>query len=362
MDRQVCAAHKARGTLEASPFGKTGKHPIEELVTHLSDTPTWNDLVIRAAAPDEDAALVELMRLVYAHQGRPHPTTADQYRQMLHAPFFDPTLDRRVVSTADGTLAGYAHLTNRAAFTRLHPAVYVHPDYTGRGIGTYLTEWAEARARELIPRAPTAQPVILSCSISSTQTVAAELLTAHGYTLVRHFLDLQADLMTAPAPPVWPAQITLRTAIRGQDERAIYRVVDETFGDHWDHVHVEEEEGLARFVQRIEDNPQHDPTLWFLACVQDAAGQEEIVGYALCDLSGWINLVGVRRPWRRQGLAAALVQQCFGEFWRRGVQEVHLMVDGESPTRAVQLYVRAGMRKVYQADVYFKELRPAGAA
>ncbi len=104
----------------------------------------------------------------------------------------------------------------------------------------------------------------------------------------------------------------------------------------------------------------YDPSLWFLA----AAG-DEIVGICLCRGygpeerdAGFISSLGVKRPWRRQGIALALLQHAFGEYYRRGIYKVDLGVDAESLTGATELYLKAGMFVLRQYDMYEKELRP----
>jgi mycothiol synthase len=71
-----------------------------------------------------------------------------------------------------------------------------------------------------------------------------------------------------------------------------------------------------------------------------------------------VDDVGVRRPWRRQGLALALLRHAFGEFYRRDIQGAALVVDATSLTGATKLYEKAGMQVFRQFDSYEKVLRP----
>ena len=73
-----------------------------------------------------------------------------------------------------------------------------------------------------------------------------------------------------------------------------------------------------------------------------------------------MEVVGVRRAWRRRGLGLALLRHAFGEYRRRGVRKVGLSVDAESVTGAPRLYERAGMRLQTGYVVYVKEIRPGG--
>ncbi|MBD0349195.1 MAG: GNAT family N-acetyltransferase, partial [Thermoleophilia bacterium] len=99
-----------------------------------------------------------------------------------------------------------------------------------------------------------------------------------------------------------------------------------------------------------------DPALWFIAYDGD-----EIAGFSLCrpresgdpDM-GWVSVLGVRRPWRRRGLALALLRHSFVELHRRGKKRVGLGVDAENTTGALRLYERAGMHVDRRWDTWEK--------
>jgi hypothetical protein len=62
------------------------------------------------------------------------------------------------------------------------------------------------------------------------------------------------------------------------------------------------------------------------------------------------------RPWRKQGVGAGLLMDCFGRFWERSEQRVGLGVDAASDTGAFRLYERAGMAPVLGWVMYEREL------
>jgi ribosomal protein S18 acetylase RimI-like enzyme len=68
--------------------------------------------------------------------------------------------------------------------------------------------------------------------------------------------------------------------------------------------------------------------------------------------------LGVRRPWRKNGLGLALLYHSFSEFYRRGTPIISLGVDAASHTGATRLYQRAGMHVAAEYVSYEKELRP----
>ncbi len=169
-------------------------------------------------------------------------------------------------------------------------------------------------------------------------------------------LDLRATyvmeilLQEAPSVPDFPAGLTVRNFVPGRDERAVFEAVEDAFKDVWNRPRGT----FERFVGMTE-REVFDPALWFLAM-----DGEEIAGTVLAKTisgEGWVDVVGVRHPWRGRGLGLALLRHAFGEYHRRGVEKVGLSVDAGSVTGAPRLYGRAGMHVASEYVVYQKELR-----
>lgn len=145
--------------------------------------------------------------------------------------------------------------------------------------------------------------------------------------------------------------MSVRVFSPGRDERAVYEAVEDAFRDVWGRPR-----GTFERFAGMTSAEGFDPELWFLAVDGD-----EISGMCLCKTvagRGWIDVVGVRRPWRGRGLGLALPRHAFGEFYRRGVTRVELSVDAESLTGAPRLYRRAGMSVIQSYILHQKELRP----
>ncbi|MGH2485908.1 MAG: GNAT family N-acetyltransferase, partial [Ktedonobacterales bacterium] len=222
-----------------------------------------------------------------------------------------------------------------------------------RGLGTSLTHALEARARDILIEAPADARLTTHTGVNTSNRHASELLEHEGYTVVRHFWQMRIEMEAPPPAPVWPEGITVRACVRDQDEHAIFEIIEEAFEDHWGHVPHAYDEWYETNVR----GESYDPALWLLATTAGDEPAGAIRGRMRGD-EGWINTLGVRRPWRRSGLGMALLLQAFGAFYAAGARAVALGVDAYNPTGATRLYERAGMRTSRHFTVYEKELRP----
>jgi len=222
---------------------------------------------------------------------------------------------------------------------------FVHPDQRGRGLGAWLVAAAERRAREI------GKPKLLAFSLAGDDR-AHGLFEQAGMRDVRHYYRMMIELDREPLPPPeLPEGLALET-FEPEHARAFHDAMTDAFEDEWNFVALPFEEW--RELRLVKD-PDFDPTLWFM--VRDG-DQIAAVMRNEPDRSGagFVGALGVRKPWRQRGIALALLQHTFGEFYRRGKRRVALGVDAENPTGATRLYERAGMHVAYEMVTYGKDL------
>lgn len=255
-----------------------------------------------------------------------------------------------MVTAPDGHIAGYADVLNRS-FVTVSVYGYVHPDFREKGIGSYLVAWGERWTRDRMPQAPENARVVVQHYINAANEGARSLMESSGYAPIRGVYVMETRLDDAPPLPHWPTGISVRTFVPDRDERTTYEAVEEAFRDLWGRP----TSPFERFLQETEKET-FDPSLWFIA--EDG---DEIAGVTLCKTlagEGWVEVVGVLRPWRKRGLGLALLRHAFAGFHTRGIHKVSLSVDAESITGAPRLYGRAGMSVRESYIIHLKELRP----
>lgn len=277
-------------------------------------------------------------------------------------PGFNQVTDSRIVISPQGQVVGYCDVWDMKPHISIDCWGRVHPDHTNLGIGSYLVQWAQDRARQAIPKAPPEARVVMEYSTITLNQAAEELFEEAGMQRVRYFFRMVIDLDNLPPEPQWPEGIEIRPIVLGKDEWLMTEAVVEAFKDHWGHVDRPIEEEYERWMHHIKNNDDFDPALYFLAWDGD-----QVAGAVLCwpksdedpDM-GWVDVLCVRRPWRKRGLGLALLSYAFGVFLQREKMRVGLGVDAENITGALRLYERAGMHSDPNRTnaAYEKELRP----
>ena len=124
--------------------------------------------------------------------------------------------------------------------------------------------------------------------------------------------------------------------------------MQEAFANHWGFVPLPFEE----YAHWHFAGESFDLSLHFVASAGDT-----VAGAVLCNARpdmGFVQTLGVRRAFRRGGLGMALLRHAFGQFYARGQRHIGLEVDAQSPTGAVRLYERAGMRVAREWITYEK--------
>lgn len=296
-------------------------------------------MTLRPPRDDEFDAMLELMNAHQLAAFGEADATAEDLRLWLTTPYVEVENDVRVLER-DGRLIGYADVDG----TREEPPTWwcdvkVAADADADDVMATLVSWLDERAQKGRLRVWT----------SETDARITDAFRAHGFESARHSYRMEIDLTGEPRDPVWPDGIDVRSVREDEHERVYDAVVevwqdtsdpmDETFGE-WAHWMIKAE--------------SFDPALWFLAFAGD-----ELSGFSLSKQSsidpnaGYVATLGVRRPWRKQGLGEALLLHSFAAFRDRGWRRGTLGVDASSPTGATRLYERAGMR-VYRDTAFFE--------
>ncbi len=144
-------------------------------------------------------------------------------RSMWRRPHFELGTDAWVVENDHG-LVGYAQVWDEDS-TRLSAFAIVHPDHTGRGIGSALAARIEERAAAKVPG-----DARLFSAVLTQDESGARLLVARGYAWARRFWHMEIELDGVPRVTP-PSGVQLRALDPDRELPAVHRILEEAFSD-----------------------------------------------------------------------------------------------------------------------------------
>lgn len=279
------------------------------------------------------------------------------YRHLEHC----DTARDLIVAEVDGQVVAYARVEwqdSNDGERWYEGTCHIHPAWRRRGIGSRLLAWTEARRLAIAAEQAAAGGLsdrvrALTTFILDGDGGGAALLQRAGYVPFRRFASMRrtglADLPEIPLPDGFEIRPVTR------DRAAMRQVFDadvEAFRDHFGWSEGSDE----KFEEFIEDH-ELDPALWVVAFDGD-----EVAGAVLNGIhtdadggrTGWLDSIFTRRPWRKRGLARALIARSLALLRARGLDDAHLGVDLANPNQALALYESCGFAVVSGATAYRK--------
>ena len=307
---------------------------------------------LRAATWKDLDAVADLIRAVCEADGDPDDAIPSSELKSEWEANFELETDVRVVTDPSGKVVGYEEFFCRPGHASYQGDSYVHPQFEDRGIGTALLRALDERARQEMPKAEPDLRIFLRNFMTAGDENARTLHEHEGFKAVRYNWSMRITLDGPPPAPSFPAGVEIRPFVEAEHLYPVYEALAESFADHWGFIKPPFEE----WKQHRMAPDRYYPDLWFVAWAGDQIACVSICRYR--SGMGWVWSLGVRRPWRKQGLGMALLLHSFGEFYKRGQAVVGLGVDASNPTGATRLYERAGMHVETEYICYEKEYRP----
>ncbi|WHY00322.1 GNAT family N-acetyltransferase [Neobacillus sp. DY30] len=245
----------------------------------------------------------------------------------------------------EGRIIGYGFV-EVTGLNRMDTCVFVHPQHKNQGIGSLLLTKVEERAYVLAKGKKEEQR--LMNQIAFTNSGARNLIEKRGYQFSRLYERMKIKLEEQPDQPQLQG-MTIRPFQPDHDEETLFSLYDETFRDSWGYTKKDYSTWIS---QKRGDG--YDPSLWFLVWEDSKA-----VGFLMCRMQDdglFIDLLGVKRNYRKHGIGKALLLHAFSAAYQRNQKTILLYVDSDSLTNANRLYQQVGMSPHSQTAVYMKEL------
>jgi mycothiol synthase len=254
--------------------------------------------------------------------------------------------DAWIAVSATNEIIGYGFVEETGA-NRMDTCVFVHPQFKNQGIGSLLLKKVEERANVLAKGKEGKQK--LMNQIAFTNTAARKLVEDRGYQFSRLYERMKIELEEQPNQHQLPEGIALKPFQPDQEEESLFTLYDETFQDSWGYT----KKDFSTWISQKKGDG-YDPSLWFIVWKDSKP-----VGFLMSRMQEdglFIDLLGVKREYRKHGIGKALLLHTFGVAYERNQKTILLYVDSDSLTNANRLYQQVGMKPHSQTAVYMKEL------
>ncbi len=311
--------------------------------------------------PDDYAILASLLSASEAANGSQVVITTEQIAHSYeHVQRCDLKTDLLVVFGPEGAPVAYTRVFWDQELTGLRRygfVCHILPEHRAAITGDLLG-WIEQRISAIATEQAYDGPRCFQtwCENEAGMGWMLDELKARGYAPTRYGYMMVRDLSEPIPGDDLPEGFTTRHCSRA-DLRAIWNAIDEAFRDHWGF----REQSEAEFDAWTQD-PDLDPTLWQVAWAGD-----EVAGMVLnfvpreenarLGLSrGWTDPICVRRPWRRRGLARALILRSLRMFRKLGYREAALGVDTQNTSGALHIYEGCGFKPIRRSVTMRREL------
>jgi mycothiol synthase len=231
---------------------------------------------------------------------------------------------------------------------------HLFPKWRRRGIATAMLKWNEARLRQIAMEHPKDKDRFFQAWAADTEEGTRRLLESQCYEPIRYELNLVRDL-SEPIPEIpIPEGLEVRP-VKEEHIWSIVQAADEAFQDHWGYRPILKEE-----FEGWKASPNFRPELWKVAWDGDQiAGSVQNFYNPLENeeynrMRGYTEGISTRRPWRRRGLASALIVQSMKMFKAMGMTETAHGVDANNTSGALNLYRKLGYKVEKQYTIYRK--------
>jgi mycothiol synthase len=304
--------------------------------------------VRRLRAPDDYARMNEIANDQRVADGHEFYTTVEQMQNHYsHLDHTDLALDVFLIELG-GALVGYVRAAwyDEPAVRAYEPIVFVDPAIDREVVYPALFDLANERIAELAASHPPG-PKVARAEVTDAGRIVEATVRERGYRPVRTFHVMVRPTLDDLPDAALPEGLEIRD-VRPEHMQAIYEAEVEAVREHWGQPAPGDNE-RDRFFN---DPVGSDASLWRVAWDGDRvagsvrsfihAAQNERFGRK----RGWVEHISVGTPWRRRGLARALIAASFPLLRERGMTEGALGVDTQNEFGAPRLYESCGFRTV----------------
>jgi mycothiol synthase len=299
--------------------------------------------IIRNYQPADFGALLQLKNMSAALAADGVYRSPQAMRDVMGRPGYVPERDLFVAEIA-GDVVGYLDINAEARIGRVVLEVLVLPEYRQRGIARGLYE-------QSAPRVKSTEARVVHVNVRADNATGRLVLEKAGFSLVRRFFELTADLAKV-AEPGTSTGFSIRSLQKGE-EAGLATLQNRCFTDSWGY-----NPNTAEEIEYAANASKNARDLIFLAIDGDRP-----VGYHWMNIEhdeqgesrGRTSMLGVDPDYRGKGIGREIMLAGLACLKGRGLRIARLTVDSEN-LAANNLYRSIGFKKSDTSLWYEKAL------
>ncbi len=315
----------------------------------IDETPNIKGLRFRSFQGEEDFPhMVSIIDAASQADGEERATTLDDIKNdYQHLTNSDPYQDL-LIAEIYGEPAAYSRVE---WFQEEYPndLIYTHfthikPAWRNQGLEKAMLQWSEEQLRIISKDHPKSPRHFFQTFSGDFKPDFNRILESNGYHAERFFFQMIRPLDNIPEANLHEGIEVC--PVKKQQIRQIWDAHIEAFRDHWGFAEPEEKEYEGYLKSKY-----CQPEYWQIAWEGD-----QVVGGVLNYVDhdenkkydrkrGYTEDIFTLRPWRRQGIATALIVKSMQMHKDNGMTEVALGVDTKNPNGALELYQNLGYQK-----------------
>ncbi len=307
---------------------------------------TW-----RALKREDARKLHQLIEIVEQADDSPFRTSYEETEELFDGDWKNFDTDTVVGINAQDEFVAYGLLhmpPGDETATRVFIDGGVHPQAREVGIGQAVVNWLTARAHNMLREKDTQLPGRIASYLQDNAQYSWALFENAGFEARRFYKALRRDL-TKPIEQVNLAPNLVIHAFSEELDESIRAAHNDAFRDHWGSQPMSSEQwtqGRSMFqpawsfavVDTSVPPDENGPVVAGYAMVNKYEQDWEIAGYT----SGYIGTLGVRREYRGQKIALALLTKVMTTLRDDNIEYAELDVDSENPSGAFGMYTYLG--------------------
>lgn len=233
--------------------------------------------------------------------------------------------------------------------------IEIKPEWRSKGIGGVIGQFLESRLQVISRQHPPNAPRFHQMTAYTTRRWLVDLIEQLGLQSVRSTVWMARPCSLPIELSPLPAGLEIRPPRTGE-LRKVWDCKSEGFKDNFGAVPPTEEA-----YQKWVTDPKFQPQLWKIAWDGDQP-VGNIWNYILHNqnqnynrLRAYTEAISVRKPWRRKGVARALLTRSIQMFRDMGMGETYLRVDTQNSSQALNFYKEMGYAEDNRFDIFRKQ-------